>query len=133
MDVSSTDMCFACGKKNACGLKMNFEVEEGRTVSHFRLDERFQGWKGIAHGGIVATVLDEAMAWAVMSLKIQAVTGDLNVKYKKPTPLNEELTVIAEVAEKRGKIVKVQAELFDKSKELLAISSGTYFKVNHLE
>jgi uncharacterized protein (TIGR00369 family) len=133
LDVSSTDMCFACGKKNACGLKMNFEVEEGRAISHFHLDERFQGWRGIAHGGIVATVLDEAMAWAVMSLKIQAVTSELNVKYKKPTPLKEELTVNAEVVEKRGKIVKVHAEILDKSKEILAISSGTYFKVGSLK
>lgn len=129
MDVSSTDMCFACGKKNECGLKLDFDVEEGKVVSHFSLDERFQGWKGIAHGGIVATILDEAMAWAVMSLGIQAVTIELNVKYKRPTPLEKRLKVVGEVNEEPRKILKAHAEILDETGTTLALSTGIYMKV----
>ena len=58
--------CFACGTLNAHGLHLVFHVEQGRSWTELTLDRAFEGWEGIAHGGIVCTILDEVMAWALV-------------------------------------------------------------------
>ena len=56
--------CFACGTLNTSGMGLMLHVEPGRSRVELTLEPRFQGWDGIAHGGIVCTILDEVMAWA---------------------------------------------------------------------
>ncbi len=129
MKVSQTDMCFACGKKNPCGLKLTFKFENGKTISRFSLKNIYQGWQNIAHGGIVATILDEAMAWAVMRLGISAVTAKLNVRYKHPTPIGESLKVIGEVIRQEGRALQTRAELLDERNMLLAEAEAVYMEV----
>ena len=58
--------CFACGTLNIHGLHLELHVEDGRCWTELTLPERFEGWEGIAHGGIVCTILDEVMAWALV-------------------------------------------------------------------
>ena len=58
--------CFACGTLNTNGLGLDLHVERGRSWVELTYEERFQGWDGIAHGGILATILDEVMAWALV-------------------------------------------------------------------
>ncbi len=132
MKLSSSDKCFACGKNNECGLKLAFDVKEGNAVSHFSLDEKFQGWKGIAHGGVVATILDEAMAWAVMSMGIKAVTVELSVKYRKPTPLNENLITVGEVKSVNRKIFRAHSKILNDEGMILAEANGVYMKLGVL-
>lgn len=127
MEIASTDMCFACGKKNECGLKLDFKIVNGEASCDFTLDKRFQGWKEIAHGGIVATVLDEAMAWAIMSQGTQAVTAEMNVKYKKPTPIGKKLKVAGRVLEFKHKTIYTSAKVTD-GKNVLAEARAVYVK-----
>ncbi len=122
-------MCFACGKKNECGLNLDFETGNGEVSCDFLLDEHFQGWKGIAHGGIVATVLDEAMAWAIMSQGMQAVTAEINVKYKKPTPIGKKLRVVGNVIELKHRTIHTSAKITD-GKNVLAEARAIYVKVS---
>ena len=58
--------CFACGTLNAHGLHLALHAGGGRCWVDTVLDDSFEGWDGIAHGGIISTILDEVMAWAVI-------------------------------------------------------------------
>ena len=69
--------CFACGTLNTHGLQLDLHIEEGRSWTELRLDERFQGWEAIAHGGIVCTILDEVMAWSLVGADNWGVTARL--------------------------------------------------------
>ena len=74
--------CFACGKNNPAGLAMKVEYTEDEARCRIVLERRFQGWQGIAHGGIVSTLLDEIMAHAVLKFVGSGVTASMEVRYK---------------------------------------------------
>jgi uncharacterized protein (TIGR00369 family) len=71
----------------------------------------FQGWQGIVHGGILATLLDETCAYAAKGLVAHVVTIEMTVRYKKPVPLETELLVTATVVSRRRKIIEVKGEI----------------------
>ncbi len=129
MNIKDTKMCFGCGKENEFGLQLEFSLTKGKAMAEFTLKPRFQGWNDIAHGGIVATILDEAMAWAIKSFTIKAVTAEMNVKYKKPTPIGKPLKVIGNVLKSKGRAIFTKAKIMDED-EILATATATYIKIN---
>src|SRR5262245_55732803 len=98
MEFQNNHRCFVCGKHNPDGLHLDFEPE---GVSGVRttcvIPERFQGYAGIAHGGILATILDECMVNTVWLRGITAVTARLEVRLRRPVGLGERVTFRAEV------------------------------------
>ena len=125
-DWSSEDnRCFGCGD-NPIGLKLRFSREEGWLVAKTKLDDLYQGFKNSAHGGIIATLLDEASAWAAMT-----ETGRLSPSYElqcqflKPVPLSEEIIVRARVTETRHGIAKTKAKIVNTKGETLAAGDIT--------
>jgi len=105
--------CFACGKNNPHGLQMRVAYEEADKSASCRLylARRFQGWSGIAHGGVVATLMDEIMAHAVIRHVGQALTTDMQSRYLAPVPLDQELVVRGWVAEINRRLATTQAEV----------------------
>ena len=83
--------CFACGKNNPDGMRLHFTYDEDRDcfVSRFRLGKRYTGPPGHCHGGIIATILDEAMGKVNKLRHVVAVTSEMTVNYLKPVPLKE--------------------------------------------
>jgi acyl-coenzyme A thioesterase PaaI-like protein len=73
--------CFVCGKNNPGGLQLSFEIDKERQTlkTTFVASPTFQGWDGIVHGGIISTLLDEAMAKLVYELGYQSVTASLEI------------------------------------------------------
>lgn len=109
MKLEFSDMCFGCGKKNECGLKLDISYFGNRAESKKIFDERFQGWDGIVHGGIITTAIDEVMAYAVGSATGKTgVTAELTIRFKKPVRIGEEYEISAEVVEfdRRKALVK---------------------------
>ena len=77
--------CFACGSNNGVGLRLNFHKQEDGSVSgDFFADPKFEGYSGIIHGGIIATLLDSAMTHCLLMKDIPALTGRLSIKYSIP-------------------------------------------------
>ena len=87
--------CFVCGKDNpdSMGLKFKYDEKRGAFVCRFRLSKKFTGPPGHCHGGIIATILDEAMGRVNKLRDVVAVTSEITVKYRKPVPLNRFLRV----------------------------------------
>lgn len=108
---SDSGWCFACGKNNphGLGMKVRFDDEERQALCDLSLPRRFQGWDGIAHGGVVSTMLDEIMAHAVIHFEGQAVTGSMESRYRAPVPLDTDLTVRGWITGRRGAVVDTRA------------------------
>lgn len=124
--------CFGCGPDNPDGLRLKFEFDEDRKsfVSRFKLSRRYVGPPGHAHGGIIATILDEAMGKVNKIRHVIALTREMNVEYLKPVPLGEAL--IAEGREKyvRGREHINVAEIRDQAGEVLARSRGKFIAID---
>jgi acyl-coenzyme A thioesterase PaaI-like protein len=92
--------CFGCGTNNPIGLRMTFYRQGDAVCSDVVLKRHHVGWQNMAHGGIISTLLDEVMAWAVIYLKRSfSVTRRMTVRYQAPVPVEVPLTVRGSIAE----------------------------------
>ena len=123
-------MCFACGGANPRGLHMHFTRDGDRTVCEYTPSDYQQGFPGRMHGGIVSTLIDEAMGWAVYNAAAWAATARLNIRYRKPISLLEPLRIEAWVTRDRSRLLEVRAEVRDPTGELLAEGDGTFMKLD---
>ena len=86
--------CFACGKDNPIGLKLEFAEHDEKCIAKKALPREYEGYAGIAHGGILTAMLDEVMVQCIRRIKGEhAVTARLDVRYRQPTPIGETLTI----------------------------------------
>ena len=113
MEISDDDHCFVCGAMNRIGLRVRPTIDAARQSASCSLaiPKEFQGWEGIVHGGILATLLDETCAYAARGLVEHVVTAEITVSYKKPVPLATELLVTATVVSQRRKIIEVKGRI----------------------
>ena len=112
MKVEDDDFCFVCGDKNETGIHADFTVNDDNTATaKLVIPSRFQGWKGIVHGGIISTLLDEVCIYACRKITLKGVTAEMNVKFKKSVPTCKEITLQSKVIEIKRKLIFVHAEL----------------------
>jgi hypothetical protein len=110
--------CIMCGGDNHDGLQLQFSPTPDGVVGYKTLDQRFQGYPGIAQGGIVAGILDSAMTNYLFEKGIRALTAKLNIRYRNSVPLNKELTVTANLKEKIHNCYILTAKICMKNKVL---------------
>lgn len=119
--------CFACGTLNEHGLQLVLHVEHGRSWTDLTLDRAFEGWEGMAHGGIICTILDEVMAWALVGADNWGVTARMSVEFRRPVPVGRAIRAEGLVASMRRRIVETSSRLVDaETEEVLATATGTY-------
>lgn len=119
--------CFACGTLNEHGLGLQIHVEPGRSWTELDLEPRFEGWEGIAHGGILCTILDEVMAWALVGEDNWGVTARMSVDFKKPVSVGTALRADGWVTRSRRRLVETEARIVDTvSGTELATATGVY-------
>lgn len=99
--------CFACGRENPIGLKLTFREDGDKYIAQFRPGPEHQSYDGIVHGGIISTLLDEIMARYPYAKGLNTVTARLEVRYRKPTPIGQDLTVTGWVTKRRGKMIEL--------------------------
>jgi uncharacterized protein (TIGR00369 family) len=124
--------CFACGKNNPEGMRLKFTYDEERDyfVCRFRLGKRYTGPPGHAHGGIIATLLDEAMGKVNKLRHVIALTSQITVDYLKPVPLNKPLRVESREVRVRGREHINMAEILNPQGEVLARSRGLFIAID---
>ena len=124
--------CFACGKNNAEGMHLKFTYDEDRDcfVCRFRLGKRYTGPPGHCHGGIIATILDEAMGKVNKLRHVVALTSTITVDYLKPVPLNKPLRVESRELRVRGRYHTNEAEILNSKGEVLARSKGLFIAID---
>ena len=113
MEILDDNHCFVCGALNINGLRVRpvIDAENQSASCSLAIPKSFQGWQGIAHGGILATLLDETCAYAAKGVVAQVVTVEITVSYKKPVPIETEVFVTATVIGQRRKIFEVHGQV----------------------
>lgn len=128
--LKDSGRCFACGKDNPQGLKLDIKKTPEGVELDYVLPERFAGWQGIAHGGIVATILDELLAWACTNAGRNCVTAEMTVRYRRPVKTGTPLKGFGRVTGEKGRLIFTEARLLNTSGVLLAEATG---KMMHVE
>jgi uncharacterized protein (TIGR00369 family) len=105
------DWCFGCGKANPIGLKMEFSESDGKYISVFVPGPEHQSYEGTLHGGIVSTLLDEVMGRYHCVRGLKAVTARLEMRFRRPTPVGQRLTVSGWVVKERGKLIEMAGNI----------------------
>jgi uncharacterized protein (TIGR00369 family) len=119
--------CFACGTLNVHGIGLELHAGDDRCWTELALPDRFQGWDGIAHGGIVCTILDEVMAWALVDHDMWGVTARMNVEFKRPVPLGRRIRAEGRVLQVRRRLVEAEGVILDpENGAILARSRATF-------
>ncbi len=124
--------CFGCGGANARGMRLTFEQDEKRRCIRgvFLFGEEYQGAPGFIHGGIIATLLDEAMGKVNRFRNVRAVTAELVVEYLKPVPVGEDLVVEAHEVDKKGRNLRHFGEIRDGRGQVLARGHGRFVEID---
>ena len=123
-------MCFACGEVNDRGLHMQFRREGDRTICDYTPCDYQQGFPGRMHGGVVTTLIDEAMGWAVYYASAWGATARLNVRFRAPIRLDEPLRIEAWVTRDRARLIELRADVRDMRGNLLAEGEGSFMKLD---
>jgi len=130
-----THSCFVCGESNTIGLKLRFETD-GRIV-HTRFTPRPEhiGFKGVVHGGIVSTLLDEIMVWACAEqTKRFGYCAELTVRFLAPLRPGEEVLACGELtANRRDKIFEAKGQLNNTAGAIVATATGKYLPIKEAE
>jgi len=126
------NFCFACGPDNPEGMHLKFTLDEERRtfVCRLRLDSRYSGPPGHCHGGIIATILDEAMGKVNRLRDVVALTSQMTVHYLRPVPLNKPLRVESREVSMLGRRHINMAQILNQKGEVLARSEGTFIAID---
>jgi uncharacterized protein (TIGR00369 family) len=124
--------CFACGKDNADGMHLKFYLDEAarHAICKFKLSRKYTGPPGHAHGGIIATILDEAMGKVNRFRNVLALTSSMEIRYLKPVPLGKPLTVTGYEQSMEGRKHINVAEISNEAGVVLARSTGTFIAID---
>lgn len=123
--------CFGCGVENPIGMKLAFYRDGNRVKATVTPGQEYEGYLSLTHGGIVATMLDEAMSWAVISDGGRLpVTTRLEIRYRRAMPVGVAVDVFGEVIRDRGRVIEARAEIHGPDGALIATANGSFVRVS---
>lgn len=126
--------CFVCGVDNPLGLHMHFYESEHNPIqvtAAITVPSHYQGYPGIVHGGIIATMLDEVASRTIFRgtpLRI-VVTARLSIRYRKPVPVETPLTLIGRIVEDKGRVINVAGQIANSDGQVLAEADAVLVEV----
>ncbi len=121
--------CIVCGEKdtNPNTLNVRFRIVEDGVEVPFTPDYRQEGYKGIVHGGVITSLLDETIGWAVaVKIKKYFVTGELNIRFIKPLPIGTNVIVKGRVIEHKSRYSIASGEITDSTGQVFARAEGKF-------
>jgi len=125
--------CFVCGSENPHSMSVTwFEQDDGTIYAELTMTLAQQGPPGYVHGGASAAVLDEAMGAAVWQAGFTAVAVNINVDYRRPVPLNQPVTVTAQITDCPGRTIRARSELLLADGSVAVVARGIYVEAPQL-
>lgn len=125
--------CFVCGVENQYGLHLRFyDTDQGEVIVETIVPDHFQGYPGIVHGGIVASLVDEALGRVHMGPADDPrfmFTAKLTVNYRKPVPTGQPIRVVAQPLKSKRRSATSTAQVFGPNGEMLAEAEAVLVNV----
>lgn len=133
--INETDVehyCFGCGRQNPHGLVLRFRrCASGGIWVDFTPQRVHEGYLGMTHGGILATIADEAMSWAVTDGGDIGVTARMSLTFRRPARVGEPLRAVGSVVQSRGRAIDAEARIATvNSDETVAEASARFIRVS---
>jgi uncharacterized protein (TIGR00369 family) len=130
LQVRADHGCFGCGAANPQGLHLTFTATDNGVTSTFTPLDVHQGYEHVVHGGIISTLLDEVMAWAVAAAGIWAVTGEMQVRFRRPLHVGETVTLRGTVTDIRSRAISASGEVVREADgQVIATASAMFVRV----
>lgn len=123
-------MCFGCGMDNPIGLKLTFAWDGKVVKAEFVPGRLHQGWANVVHGGILHSILDEAVSYAAIFEGFFCITAKMETRLRRPAEVEKPLIVTAFATRKTSRLVEAQAKIEAKDGTLIAESSATLFVIS---
>ncbi|MCP4685082.1 MAG: PaaI family thioesterase [bacterium] len=127
-EIVKYSRCFVCGDENSHGLKAKFLFDGKQATTCITADDAYEGYHGIYHGGIIATLLDEVMIKAILAGDIYAVTAEMTVRYHRPVAVGDKLNFAGRVTRCKGKIYFTEGEVTGDDGAKYASATGKYIE-----
>jgi uncharacterized protein (TIGR00369 family) len=121
--------CFGCGSANSVGLKLEFSKSEDAVVSNAVISNEYEGPPGYVHGGIIATILDEAMSKANRARGVTAMTRQMEVEYLRPVPSGSSIRIQGKVTRSHGRKHWAEATIQNSDGVILAQATALFITV----
>jgi len=118
--LEPSENCFGCGPGNPIGFALKVERDGDACTARFLPNHNHEGWRGMVHGGVLATLLDEIMGWSLWYQDVRAVTGSLSVRYCRPAPVGEEILLRGWIGQRSGRKVETCGEARSIAGEVIA-------------
>jgi acyl-coenzyme A thioesterase PaaI-like protein len=128
-EIAKYSGCFVCGRQNKIGLKARFFFNDGKAVTEYTAERRFEGYKDIFHGGITSTLLDEVMIKALLYNNIYAVTVELNLRFHKMVSIGQKLSFVGFLEKEKGRLYFTRGEVKNEDGDIVATAIGKYLRV----
>jgi uncharacterized protein (TIGR00369 family) len=127
---SAQNHCFGCGQANATGLRLEFFLaNDGSVVGLPTVPDTFEGPVGLVHGGVIATLLDEAMSKAVRARGFTAMTRQMEIEYLRPVPSATPIRIEGHVVREEGRKHWTEARILNADGVVLATGKGLFIEV----
>ena len=120
--------CFVCGTQNPHGLRLRFFWNGMEATTRLSATETFEGYKGIYHGGVIGSVLDEVMLKAILAQERYAVTAEMTVRYLEPIRVGDEITCSGRITNERRRVILTEGEARRSDGTVLAKATGKYIE-----
>jgi acyl-coenzyme A thioesterase PaaI-like protein len=132
MLTASPGHCFGCGPANPHGLHLQFTFDAAThtATAPVHLSRAFEGPPGHIHGGIIATLMDEAMSKLNRLFDVLAMTRHMEVDYLRPAPLHQDLRVVGHHTRREGRKLYHRAELLAADGVVLAQAKGLFIALD---
>jgi len=122
-------MCFVCGRENPIGLHAEFCIKDDKVLVEFVPQENHQGYPGIMHGGLVMALLDETIGRSAFLYNMWVVTARIELRFRKPVPIGQKITVVGWVTRVRGHLLEAQGEIRLEDGSVAVEANGLYMEL----
>ncbi len=125
-DETDYGLCFVCGPRNRCGLRLRFERVGDTVTTTFRARKAHQGFPGYVHGGVVSAILDEVMNRVTLLEGRWAMTARVDVRFRSPLRMDESAIAVGERIRSRSGFVETKGRVELRDGTVVAEATGTF-------
>lgn len=129
--LSESNGCFVCGQENPIGLKLRFRIDGDVCRSEFTSDDRHAGYRGVTHGGIVFSLLDDVMANWLWLQGIQCMTAKADIRYRGELPIGVPVRLEGRCLKRKGRLAQMEGRIIREDADEVVAEANASFMIRN--